>query len=146
MRPAKPGDPAAAPYGASKQLLLFVVRLLQFTGPSLLLFKFSLCWRTGRDWTWARRSMRPPPYCHVKITRKTGALVTVVIKVCHTLYSEFVELYFADVLAHFDAIFLAASTSAVDWYKSRPHISFLSKVISVFVAANSMWTKCPALS
>ena len=42
VRPAKSGDPAA-PYGASEQLLLFVVRQLQFTRPSLLLFKFSLC-------------------------------------------------------------------------------------------------------
>ena len=47
VRPARTGDPAA-PYGAGEQLLLFVVRLLQFTRPSLLLFKCSLCWRTGR--------------------------------------------------------------------------------------------------
>ena len=85
--------------------------------------------------------MRPPPYCHVKITRQTRALAAVVMKVCHTLYSEVVNYTLQTFLAHFDAIFLAASTSAVDWYKSRPHISLLSKVINVFVAANSTWTK-----
>ena len=84
VQPARPGDPAA-PYGAGEQLLLFVVRLLQFTRPSLLLFKFSLCWRTGRAHVAQCNSTRPPPHCHVKITRQTRALVAVVMKVCHTL-------------------------------------------------------------
>ena len=74
MWPAKTGDPAA-PYGAGEQLLLFAVRLLQFTHPSLLLFKFSLCWRTGRTHTAQCNSTRPPPHCHVKIM-----LVAVVMK------------------------------------------------------------------
>ena len=84
VQPARPGDPAA-PYGAGEQLLLFVVHLLQFTRPSLLLFKFSLCWRTGRAHVAQCNSTRPPPHCHVKITRQTRALVAVVMKVCHTL-------------------------------------------------------------
>ena len=97
-RPARTGDPAA-PNGAGEQLLLFVVRLLQFTRPSLLLFKFSLCWRTGRAHAAQCNSTRPPPHCHAKITRQTRALVAVVMQVCHTLYSEVVELYFADIFS-----------------------------------------------
>ena len=34
----------------------------------------------------------------------------------------------------------AASTSAVEWYKSRAHISFLSEVIQILMCANSTWT------
>ena len=39
---------------------------------------------------------------------------------------------------------LATSTSAVEWYKSRGHISFLSKVIQIFICVNSTWTRYSA--
>ena len=36
-----------------------------------------------------------------------------------------------------DAKLLATSTSAVEWYKSRAHTSFLSEVIQIFICTNS---------
>ena len=36
---------------------------------------------------------------------------------------------------------LAASTSTVEWYKSRAHISFLSEVIQILMWANSTLTR-----
>ena len=36
---------------------------------------------------------------------------------------------------------LATSTSAVEWYKSHAHTSFLSEVIQILICANSTWTR-----
>ena len=40
-----------------------------------------------------------------------------------------------------DAKLLTASTSAIEWYKSRAHTSFLSEVIQILICTNSTWTR-----
>ena len=59
----------------------------------------------------------------------------------HRLCMEFRVHYYPAVFCVQSKKVLPASTSVAEWYKSHAYIPFLSKVIQVFWAANSAWTR-----
>ena len=49
------------------------------------------------------------------------------------------HIFFFNIWVHWTS--LAASTSAVEWYKSHAHVSFLSEVVQILMYADSKWTR-----
>ena len=71
----------------------------------------------------------------------SGTAHCAIRKWVYMLCIDFSWWYFAMSFTFESTKLLATSTSAIEWYKSRAHILFLSKDLLKHVCANSMWMR-----